>query len=74
MHLTVSACFLIRFALQCRFYLYEPAHAQMRKKKRKVGGFFAFSWARVHKTTCAPVNITATCIIFSCGQIKYSGG
>ena len=22
MHVTVSACFLIRFALQCRFYLY----------------------------------------------------
>ena len=49
MHVTVSACFLIRFALQCRFYLkvhnisfkkyYAPAHAQMQKKKRKVGGF-----------------------------------
>ena len=37
MYITVSACFLIRFALQYIFF--APAHAQMRKKKRKVGGF-----------------------------------
>ena len=55
MHLTVSARFLIRFdfrgggeASECIMFLnrtsaikkyYAPAHAQMRKKKRKVGGF-----------------------------------
>ena len=86
MHVTVLACFLIRstdFIYRCIIFLnrtsaikkyYAPAHAQMQKKKRKVGGFFAFSWARVHKTTYALVNITATCIIFSGRQIKNSGG
>ena len=51
MHVTVSACFLIRsadFIYRCIIFLnrtsaikkyYAPAHAQMRKKKRKVGGF-----------------------------------
>ena len=30
--------------------------------------------AHVHKTNYAPVNIMAPCIIFSAGQIHYSGG
>ena len=51
MHLPVSACFLVSsadFIYRCIIFLnrtsavkkyYAPAHAQMRKKKRKVGGF-----------------------------------
>ena len=32
-----------------------------------------FLWARVHKTTYAPVNLTALCIIFSGGQFSLRG-
>ena len=33
--------------------------------------FERFLWARVHKTTNAPLNLTALCIIFS-GRIFFS--
>ena len=41
--------------------------------QKKDFGFEIFLWARVHKTTYAPVNITVTSIILSGGQIQYSG-
>ena len=93
MHVTVSACFLIRFALQCRKsadFIYrciiflnrtsavKKYHAPVKKladfQHCRAKLIRNFLWALVHKTTYAPVNITATCIIVSCGQIKYSGG